>query len=455
MIPTKIISSRLNLFLAVFAITMMLFMQSCADDNVQNPIDNRLAQVIEQASEGKGLAFFQQPDSDDFSKIPQDPRNPLTKAKVDLGQMLFHETGLAVNPTREEGRNTYSCSSCHHAAGGFQACKPQGFSEGGEGFGLRGEGRAKKAEYAEIEMDVQPVRTPSAMNNAYQSVTLWNGQFGAGELNAGTESEWTADTPKETNHLGYLGVETQAIAGLKVHRMMMDEELATELGYKSLFDRAFNDFPQAERYTFETTGLAIAAYERTILANQSPFQKWLKGDNNAMTEEEKEGAILFFDKGKCTSCHTGPALSTDDFRAIGLNDLVGNHIINSNPDDAAHLGRGSFTQNPEDMYKFKVPQLYNMNDSPFFGHGASFTTFEAIVRYKNDAIKQNARVPDNALDPDFVPLGLTDGEITKMVAFLRDGLYDPNLKRYQPDFVLSGNCFPNNDPISQVDLGCN
>ena len=165
------------------------------------------------------------PASDDFSKIPQDPLNPLTTEKVELGKLLFHETGIALAPMQEFAEGTFSCASCHFAGAGFQAGRFQGIGDGGIGFGINGEGRTKGALYQGDELDVQPIRSPTIMNGAYQKNMLWNGQFGATGLNEGTEAAWTTGTPKENNFLGFEGLETQAIAGLGVHRMVMDLSL--------------------------------------------------------------------------------------------------------------------------------------------------------------------------------------------------------------------------------------
>ncbi|MDX1666473.1 MAG: cytochrome c peroxidase, partial [Saprospiraceae bacterium] len=341
-------------------------------------------------------------------------------------------------------------------AAGFQAGIPQGIGEGGSGFGNRGEARVKHGDYAEADLDVQPIRTPSAMNTSFQDVMLWNGQFGATGTNQGTEASWTADTPKEVNHLGYEGLESQAIAGLKVHRMEVEEMVLVDLGYKDLFDQAFPDFPEDKRYTRETTGLAIAAFERTLYANQAPFQRWLKGEMNAMNEAELRGALLFFGKAECGSCHTGPALNKMEFHALGMNDLhdFAGQTFKNNPEDPGHLGRGGFTNRSADMFKFKVPQLYNLADSPFYGHGSSFQSIREVIEYKNDAIAENPDVPAAQLSPDFTALGLSDNEISDIVAFLEGALYDPDLERYNPDAVLSGNCFPVNDDAARQDLGC-
>lgn len=427
------------------------------DDMLTAQLDQQLAQNLEQLAGRNGLIDFQLPDSDDLERIPQDPRNPLSAEKVTLGKLLYHETALGIAPLKEIGANTYSCASCHLAAAGFQAGRIQGIGEGGVGIGHRGEARQKAPAYNGEDLDVQPIRSPTILHVAYQRNMLWNGQFGATGMNVGTESQWTPGTPKENNFLGYEGVETQAIAGLTVHRMMMSEDLAQELGYQALFDAAFPDWPQEDRYTLETTGLALAAYERTVLANQAPFQRWLRGETTAMSDRAKEGAILFFGKAKCAPCHGGPALNSEAFYAYGMKDLHQNpeEVFQTTPQNVEHLGRGGFTGRPSDNYKFKVPTLYNLTDSPFYGHGGSFRSVRDVVAYKNQAIKENPRVPDHQLAGQFQPLGLTEAEIDAITTFIEEGLYDPYLMRYQPESVFSGMCFPNNDMPSRVDLGCN
>ncbi|MBK7343517.1 MAG: hypothetical protein IPJ06_10770 [Saprospiraceae bacterium] len=147
---------------------------------------------------------------------------------------------------------------------------------------------------------------PDTIRNeyAYQPNILWNGQFGATHLNVGTETQWEYGTPKATNLLGYEGTETQAIAGLTVHRMDVNANWADLYKYRDLFHAAFPGIPDDQLFTKEYAGLAIAAYERTILANRAPFQDWLKGKRSVMMIK-KERAIVFFKDANCTSCHTG------------------------------------------------------------------------------------------------------------------------------------------------------
>lgn len=440
---------------------ILLFLNACQKDTelpVVEPtaLDVALEQQLITAAAGEGKDFFILPNSDDLANIPQDPQNPLTEEKIMLGRLLFHETGIGLTPKRDAGMQTYSCASCHFAEAGFQAGRVQGIGEGGLGIGRRGEGRVRSQLYTAADLDVQPTRSPAAMNGAFQTNMLWNGQFGATGVNVGTEDQWTSGTPKATNFLGYEGLETQAIAGLGVHRLKVDETILENLGYKPLFDLAFGNISQADRYTKERAGQAIAAYERTVMANQSPWQKYLRGELASLSDSEKRGATLFFGKAECSSCHTGPALNSMEFYAIGMHDLNScpEEIFNAGPELTDHLGRGGFTGNEEENYRFKVPQLYNLADSPFYGHGSSFRSVRAVVEYKNAAVSENSLVPDGRLAAQFRPLQLTDTEVDDITAFLENALRDPNLVRYQPDDIPSGNCTPMNDALSQEDLGC-
>lgn len=455
----KISLSHSFLLLAFLSISVVSCKKDVQDDAVPDgpDYDTLLREVLEENSNGEGLNYFVLPESHQYSLIPQDPLNPLNSAKVELGKLLFHETGIARNPKyEEEGFGTYSCASCHHAQGGFQASLQQGIGEGGLGFGLAGEGRIPNPDYDVDSLDVQPLRTPTVMNGAFQEVMLWNGQFGATGINEGTEDLWPMGTPIFNNNFGHQGLETQAIAGITVHRMEVNDNVCEDIPvYEELFDIAFPEFPEANRYTARTAGLAIGAYERIILANQSPWQDWLKGNTNAMSNSEKRGAALFFGKAECGSCHTGPALNSMTFYGLGMNDMEGPGTYGgASSENTANLGRGSFTGNPEDNYTFKTPQLYNLKDSPFYGHGGTFNSVREVIEYKNVAIKENANVPDSQLAEEFHPLELTDSEVTDLVSFIENALYDANLMRYTPSDIPSGQCFPNNDPVSSVDQGC-
>ncbi|MCK8522627.1 cytochrome-c peroxidase [Aquimarina sp. D1M17] len=434
-------------------------------DKMNANLDSQLLSALGNASGGVGVSFFILPESNDYANIPQDPLNPITAEKVKLGKLLFHDTATGGNPKSAANLHTYSCASCHHAAAGFSAGVRQGIGEGGIGFGVNGEGRIIDPNISVDLVDIQPIRSPTILNAAFQRIMLWNGQFGAMGPNIGTEANW-ANIPE--NFLGFEGVEVQALKGQDVHGLLINEDFATNFNYKGLFNKAFPDIPKAERYTRETGGLAIAAYERTVLANESPWQQWLKGDSNALSNKEKRGAKLFFGKAKCYECHTGPALNDENFYALGMFDFSnspGNPVVVKDTlsfKRNVRLGRKGFSNLGRDRFKFKTPTLYNLTDNGFYGHGGSFTSIRDIVVYKLNGIPQKdgtngqAPVPTHLLDPIFKEQqNLTQNQINNLVLFIENGLRDPNLDRYVPNKVRSGNCIPNSDDASKIDLGCN
>ena len=402
------------------------------------------------------------PESDDFLNIPQDPSNPITAEKVELGKFIYHETGITSTENNQTDMdNTWSCASCHNGQNGFKSGIRQGIGEGGVGFDHR-----IIAEGMEDFADVQPVTSPTVLNTAYQEVMLWNGQFGnviGGIVNIGIDPErhFTEGTPKEANLRSLAGLETQAVAGLGVHRMNVEEGsiLTTNEKYQMMFEAAYGTSQPHDM--LEAAAFAIAAYERTILANQAPFQDFLRGDEEALTLEEVEGAKVFFGKGNCAGCHNGPALSSpvgslasEMFMTLGFHDLDMWEDTIGEVNQATKEGRSGFTGDDMEKYAFKVPPLYNLIDTTVFGHGASFTSVEDVVRYKVAASPQHPEVDISDLDYRFTPLDLSEEEIANLVTFLETSLYDPELMRYVPEELPSGLCVTNNDEESRRDLGC-
>jgi len=128
--------------------------------------------------------------------------------------------------------------------------------------------------------------------------------------------------------------------------------------------------------------------------------------------------------------------------------------FDTSPSDPRNLGRFAFSEDPAELYAFKVPGIYNMRDTPFYFHGASATSLEDLVEYKNLAVSENSNVTNDMLSNKFKTLFLTDEEKAHLVEFLDVSLRDPQLSRYKPESLLSGNCFPNNDERSRIDLDC-
>ncbi len=414
-----------------------------------DPLDQQLLQTIGDPQ------HFILPESHEFDKIPQSPHNPLTKEKVALGNLLFFEPAFANEAKNFSNRFTFTCSSCHVPESGFRPGRMQGIADGGYGFGIHGEKRIKHPVYPADSIDAQGARPLATINVAFVENTMWNGSFGSDGKNTGTEAVWGKTDPGTARNHERLGaLEGQNIEGLIVHRMKYTRQIVEDAGYKEMFDKAFPDIPESERYTRKTASFAISAFLRSMTTSQAPFQRWLRGDHEAMSPQEKEGAKLFFGKASCVSCHFEKNLGSMTFAALGVDDLFEHGGLKTSINDARNRGRGGFTLKQEDLYKFRTPQLYNLGDSGPYFHGGSKQTLREVVEYFNKGVPENARVPKEQLHPFLSPLNLTPAEVDALTAFITNGLRDPNLLRFKPQRVLSGMCFPNNDPLSKSDMGC-
>ncbi len=454
-----VIQTRMRKVLIFSVVALCVY--SCTQDRMPDLItmDLELESLISRsAPDNQGLEFYILPDETALADIPQDlENNPLTPEKVELGKFLFFETGFATNATYPSGMGTYSCASCHVPEAGFKSGNFQGIADGGVGFGINGEDRRSSPDYEHNELDVQAARPLSLLNVAFVQNTTWNGRFGDTGPNEGTEAFWKERDGTIHNGDGFASIETQNFEGLETHRIHITKELIDEFGYTELFDDSFPDLSEADRYSNHGGSLAISAYIRTLLSNRAPFQNWLKGDRDALSREEKLGGILFFGKANCSNCHFNQNLGSEEFHALGVKDISDRSFYKTTDAEVLdrNLGRGSFTGDPMDNYRFKVPQVYNVGDAPFYFHGSSARELSDLIDYKNLAVTENDRIQQQQLSEKFIPLNLTELEKSQLQLFLEKSLRDPDLTRYKPTELKSGNCFPNNDPRSRDDLGCN
>ena len=428
----------------------------CVHDAAVSTLDTELERTLIRLSDNNSLNDYILPDGSNLAGIPAGIGNPLTEEKIELGKMLFYETALGRDAINPEQLRTFSCSTCHVPEAAFTSGSAQGIADGGVGFGTFGSGRIMDQDYEEDQIDAQGARPLSMLGVAYVTNSMWAGRFGSRGDNAEVEEVWGVHDPAtEVNHLGLDGLEAQNIEGTVTHRMSTDAYLLDTLGYRRLFNRAFPEFEGEARYGRVAMSFALSAYIRTLLPSNAPWQQWLRGNKEALTDSQKNGAKLFFGKAGCYRCHNGPALNGNTFHSVGVNDLCDlPGALRTSADDTRNLGRGDFTRRAEDMFKFKVPQVYNTKDMPFYFHGSSKQSLREVVEYFNAGVPENNRVPATNISDFFHPLNLTDTEINELTDFLAEGLYDADLNRFVPESVLSGNCFPNNDAQSRVDMGC-
>lgn len=201
----------------------------------------------------------------------------------------------------------------------------------------------------------------------------------------------------------FRSLEHQALGPIQADVEMNQDidELLIELndipGYVSMFDKAYPE----EGITQDTIAKAIAAFERTITSNNAPFDRYINGDKDAISQSAKRGFELFKDKANCAACHQGHNFVDDGFHNIGLPDT----------DDP---GRYNIVKVNILKGAFKTPTLRNVELTAPYMHNGVYNTLEEVVEHYN----KGGAVADN-LDPNMKPLHLNDQEKRDLVAFMK------------------------------------
>jgi len=279
---------------------------------------------------------------------PDTGDNPSSAEKIALGKQLFFDPRLS-------GTGVISCASCHNPALGWQDGLAKGRGHMGGQLGRH---------------------TPTILNVAWGGPYFWDGR--ADTLEAQAKGPIQAE--KEMNMSAGDAVKT--VSGIE--------------GYRASFAKAF----PGEGVTLDTMAKAIAAYERTVVSGTAPFDRWVKGDDHAISEEAKLGFIVFNGKGRCATCHQGWRFTDDGFHDIGIND-----------DDP---GRGKLIQGADFLnHAFKTPTLRNIAERGPYMHDGSLPTLDAVVDHYDHAFTQRT-----SLSSDVTQLHLTPEEKKELVAFM-------------------------------------
>jgi len=211
---------------------------------------------------------------------------------------------------------------------------------------------------------------------------------------------------------------------------------------------------------------AMGTFMRTVITRNTPWDRFLAGDNNALTVAQRRGAKLFFTPasaatgaaagGGCISCHSGPVLNKqlgdeagllveENFFNIGLGDHPLQALNASVLRTPLHRDRGRMdvTLNPANEFQFRVVTMRQLRDGLLFGHDGSFTSVRDVVQYFNAGIPRDAEAgAARTLSPRFTNprgpgtargLGLSAGDVEDLTDFLENSLYDPAFVRFDPN----------------------
>jgi cytochrome c peroxidase len=274
--------------------------------------------------------------------VPDD--NPLTAEKIALGKKFFWDKRWSRN-------GTLACVSCHDPGHGW--ADPRQFS-------LRFDGKPT------------PRHSPTLVNRLFSDVQQW----------AGTRTS----------------LEDQASKASDQSPELLVKNLGAIPEYQAEFRKVFGTELNADG-----VARAIAAYERTILSGNAPYDRFRAGNASALPAPARRGLALFEGKGRCVTCHAGFNFTDESYHNLGVG------MDRPNPD----LGRHTVTKREEHKGAFKTPTLRDVARHPPYMHDGSLRSLGDVIAFYN-----RGGTPNTWLSGEIRPLGLTQEEQADLVAFL-------------------------------------
>lgn len=311
------------------------------------PLGQRFGPTAAQTSSeaAKIRASYRRP-----TEIPFPDGNPYNASKAALGKMLFFDPLLSRS-------RTVSCATCHNPSLSW-----------GDGL-ARAVGEDPKG---------LPLRAPTLIDVAFSEPLGWDGKF------------------RDIESVTFGPITGRANMNLTESELI--DRLSTSRDYVDAFASAYGDVA----ITRPRIEAALATFERTIVADESPFDRWIMGDETAISVAAKRGFAVFNGKAHCSDCHSGPSFTDGSFQDIG----------SAKDDD---IGRGRlFPESQKLRYAFKTPTLRNVAQRAPYMHDGSVATLEEVIElYDQGGIDRPSR------SPSIKPLSLTAEEKIELVAFLQ------------------------------------
>jgi len=374
-----------SIVFAIIIALVTLFITACESDDFQLLTTGEVANFV--------------------TALPEQPsypsNNPYSEEKKELGRLLFWDPVLS-------GAEDVACATCHHPDFGYG--DGLDLSSGVDGVGL-GPNRSSGVQIRR--------NAPTIIN------TVFNGINNEGNLShQDAPMFWdNRESSLEGQALGpILSKEEMRGDSIDVNAIMdtVIQRLNSIPEYKLRFASAFGD----SSITQDRILQAIATFERGIVALNSPFDLYMRGDENALTTEQIEGLSMFIDAG-CADCHSGPMFSDFELHTIGVPD-------NISPPDSGASG----------VFNFRTPTLRNLSTTGPYMHNGLHTTLEEVMDFYEDAEDGdqediNSNLSPGDLDADIRDLDLDDDDFEVIITFL-GALNDEDFDKTIPTSVPSG-----------------
>lgn len=323
-----------------------------------------------------------------FRSVPVPKNNPQTPEKIELGKKLFFDRRLS-------GDGTTSCATCH--------VPEQGYTDGQD------------------------------ISQSYPTTRNWRN----------AQTLYNVGMYKSLFHDGRVKtLEDQALfpmmSAFEMNQNLdfVEEEIRSVPEYVEAFKRVFGGEPTRERIA-----MAIAAFERTIVSLNAPYDNYLKGDDKALSSDAKKGLDIFRGKGKCIECHYGPNLSDDKYYALNVPE---NPALADDPRVTATMrfvakvyhyakyrdlkedpGRYLITKKQGDWKAFRTPTVREISRTGPYMHNGVFNSIDEVIAFFDQGGGKSNRW--------LKPLGLSAEEKHQLKAFLTEGLTGEELKVTYPD----------------------
>ncbi len=389
---------------------------------------------------------------------------------ADLGRLLFFDTVGGLN-------NDNNCSGCHSPTNGFG--DTQSIAIGIDNNGIVGPGRAGPRNQR---------RTPMVINTAFFPSLMWNSRFAALSHDPFDNSagfEFPLPEGRTLSYQPHLLVaqafipptERVEVAGFDFHGDNSDirNEVLRRINrvseYRKRFGKIFSSVGDGGPITFDMFGLAIAEFEFSLVFADAPIDEFARGRQNALTADQKRGALLFFGKARCVECHKVSGNSNEMFsdfaqHVVGVPQIApafGNVAFDGSAMNE-DFGLEQVTGDSADRYKFRTSPLRNVSLQPAFFHNGAFIRLEDAIRHHLDvftsarsynadaaSVAADLRVPMGPIEPVLsridpllsTPIKLTEDEFQQLVDFVRNALLDrratpAELRKQIPKSVPSG-----------------
>jgi len=338
-------------------------------------------------------------------KMPSD--NPISEQKIELGRLLFFDPILS-------GDKDVACATCHHPSNGYAELRDVSIGVNGKGLSLN-----RKFN--------QPNTIPLGKRNAHTILnTAFNGMNTANKYipeeapmfwdNRIKSLEGQALEPiKSFDEMRGTRYEEHEILDVVVARLKAIPE------YQQLFETAFGE---EESINIDNLGKAIASFERQLTANNSRFDQYMRGEENALSLSEKDGFELFMKAG-CANCHNGPMFS--DFKV---------HVLGVPENKKLSVPDKGF----EEKFAFRTPTLRNLRFTAPYMHNGSMSDLKEVLEFYEDISQgkeRNPLVPKTAFDSLINEVEISVKDMSRITAFLST-LNDTEFDKRIPDRVPSG-----------------